>query len=504
MEKEKKSRKIQSTKNIFTSILSQVVLSCISLYTARVIKFELGFEYIGLNGFIGNVVGLFSLAELGIGSAVTFALYKPLAEGDEKQVIAIMQFYRKAYQIIALVILGGGLILAPFIPMLAKSSLSNGYIYLVYALFICNTVFSYLLSYKFCILTADQKNYVITLVSLIFSILVRFLQLGAVAIFGSYIIYLCADIFCTLSLNLIISHKVNKMYPFIRTKQRIVLDKDTKLLLKSKIKALFMHSIGAKVVSSTDNILISGFFGLTNTGKFTSYNSIYNILNNLQSQLFCGLTASVGNYMVEKDKESVFKLYKKIKIVENLINVFVCACFFSLITPFVAWWLGNDALLPVSTCICITLNIFIQNSRRSIGVITGAAGLYEFNKYCPIIESILNLSVSFIFAKLIGLNGIILGTVISCFFVPFLYNPIYVFKNYFNKNFIIFFSDFLLTLIITIILCGGLFFIQSKLPFTYNTFDLLIRFMVSIFMSGLYVFLLYGYKIYKIFFLKKD
>lgn len=493
-----KSRTSKSIKNIISGVFSQVFLAFISLFTARVIKYDLGFEYLGLNGTLSNVVGLLSLAELGIGSAIGFALYKPLAHDDKEKVIALMQFYRKAYRIIALVITGVSVALLPLLPFIVKTSLSLSYVYLVYGLFVLNTVLSYLLSYKQCLLTSDQKNYIRTFYSTIATFAVKILQLLAIVLFDSYIVYLVSSIVVTLALNIALALKVDSLYPYINDKSKKNVDEETKNMLKSKIKAMFFHSIGNKCVNGTDSIIVSSFLGVVQVGIYTSYYSIILILNGIITTAFGNLSASVGNFVVEKSSDELYLLFKKLLVIENTIALFVCACFFTLITPFVECWLGQDALLSMNTVSLFTFNMFLQIKRCSIGTVTAASGLFEFNQYAPIIESIVNLVVSIVCVQFLGINGVILGTIVSCLCVPFWIAPVYVYKNVFKKNFLLFFLDTFITLFVTCLLICGISFVQSKVSVPEGWGGVIIRFCISIFISLVIIACIFGKRLFSI------
>lgn len=491
----KQSRTIQSLKNISAGFFSQIILSLFSLFTARIMKYNLGLEYLGINGVLGNILGVLSLADLGMASAIGFSLYKPLAEKNTKQIIALLQFYNKAYKIIAGVILVLSLLLSPFIPNIVNSTLPLSYVYIIYALFVINTLSSYFLSYKQCILTSDQKNYIKTYYTTISLLLVRILQFLSIYLFDNYLLYLISSIITTLALNIFLAYKVDKMYSFIKSKERIVLDDNTRKSLFKKIKALFFHSIGGKCVNSTDNMIISPFLGIAIAGKYVSYYSIFSLLNSTITTIFSNLSASVGNFIVENDNKKLYLIYKKMLTIENCIAIFVCSCFFTLINPFVECWLGNDALLPLNTIFLITLNLFIQIKRNSIGVITGAAGLFEFNQYAPLVESAINLIISIIGVKFLGLNGVLLGTIISCLLVPFWITPNYVYRNIFNKSPLLFFINSLVVLLSTIFITFLIYKIQKCIDTSLNWYTLVLRFILSIFISSIYILILYGKKL---------
>ncbi len=450
------SRTSQSLKNIITGIGSQIFLAAVSFFTTRVIKFSLGFEYLGLNGVFNNIISFMSLTELGIGGAIVFALYKPLAENDTHLISILMNFYKKAYRIISMVVFIIGLIILPFLKFFIHTTLTINYVRGVFLLFVLNSSASYLLSYKRSLIFADQKNYIITLYTLIFSFISKVGQLVIFIITKSYVLYLCVNILCTILLNLLLSIKADKMYPFLKEKVNEKLPDYEKQLLISKIKALFLHSIGGYIVFSTDNILISYFVGVSEVGRYSSYIMIITLINTLLTQLYDGISSSVGNFLVQKTKEEKYELYKKIEFINSILNIFITVCLAVLLSPFITVWLGADSILPEYVVYLIVISNFLTVSRKPIISIKYAAGLVEQDKYAPLVESFINLIASIILAHFIGLPGIVIGTILSTLSVPIWLQSKIVFNYVFEKKSIsyllILLRDFFISIIIVTIL----------------------------------------------------
>ena len=428
------SRTTQSLKNIFTGIGAQLFLTAISFFTTRIIKFSLGFEYLGLNGVFNNIIAFMSLTELGIGNAIVFALYKPLAENDTQLISILINFYKKAYRIISLIVFFIGMIILPFLQLFVNTTLSMNYVRGVFLLFVFNSSASYLLSYKRSIIFADQKNYIITLFTLVFSLISRIGQLVIFILTKSYVLYLSVNTLCTILLNITISIKANKLYPYLKIKIVEKLPDNEKQMLISKIKALFLHSIGTFCIAGTDNILISYFFDVTVVGKYNSYIAIISIILTLVNQFYDGISSSVGNYLVQKTREEKYELFKKIEFINSFITIFITICLATLLTPFVDWWLGDDSTLTNNVVALIVLSNFLTLIRKPISTIKSSAGLFEQDKYAPLIESFINIVISCICAHFFGLAGIIMGTIISALTVPIWVAPKVVYKYSLKNN----------------------------------------------------------------------
>lgn len=451
------TRKQKSLRNIIIAFISNILVTLLTFFTSRIIKDKLGLEVLGLNGVFSNIISILSLSEMGIGTAITFALYEPLAHNDINLIKSVMQFYKKAYRLVAVAVAVFGIILLPFIHFFVKSkNFSQHYINEVYILFLLNSVISYLLVYKRTLIVADQKNYVVTLLTLIYTFTLKITQLLVVYFTSNYLLFLFINIICTLIYNFSINVTCNKLYPYLLDKKIDKLPKEIYSVIISKIKALFLHSIGTVAVYSTDNLLISLFCGVEDAGRYTSYLSIITIIATIIEIFFGNMKDSIGNFMVSEDKSRQKELlYRLFFINQSLVSI--CAvCLVLLLTPFLKLWLGEDIILNKSVVIAMVISFYFSKNNLTISTIKNSKGLFEQDRFAPLIESLINLVSSVIFAKLFGLLGIILGTIFSTLLVPFWVQPSVVQREVFKENckhyFIVYFSYFIRFIAIYIIL----------------------------------------------------
>ena len=447
------SRKKQTLKNITVAFFSNILIYMLSLFTSRVIKEKLGLDILGLNGVLANVVSILSLTELGVGAAITFALYEPLAHQNRELIKSIMAFYKRAYHYIALAVAVIGLALLPLVPGFIKSTeFSKSYIYIVYVLFLANSVFSYLLVYKRTLIVADQKNYVITTITLVYTYALKIFQLIAVFYTSNYILFLVIQIVCTLVYNLVISFVCDKLYPFLKEKAD-KLDQEHVQLITRKIKALFFHSLGTVIVLGTDNILISYFCGITEAGRYTSYLSIVNMIGTIVVIIFDNLRDSLGNFLVTETQERKRELFNNLFFMNQTVVAIFSVCLVLLLTPFVRMWFGADTILPNYVVASMVLCFYIQKSMICIGGIRGTSGLVEQDRFLPLLESAINFIASVLLVKRFGIVGIIWGTIISTIFTTFLSVPIIVFHHVFSENPIRYFLSYSAYFFRFIIIC---------------------------------------------------
>ena len=313
------SRSDNSIKNIFASLMMTFINIFLGFVCQRIFINQLGPTNLGLNGLFTNIISFLSIADLGIGTAIIFNMYKPIAENDNEKIKTLMAFYKKSYRIIAILIFIFGLMISIFLPnIIGKNNLNiidaNVNIYIIFYLFLVDTVFSYILTYKRSILYADQKNYIISYFHAFSLIIMYISQIFFLLTFKNFYLYIIVKILCRIVENILINIKVNKIYPFLLENSVNKLDFDTGKDIKLRVKASIFHNIGGYIVLSTDNLIISRFVGLNAVGLYTNYLLVLNALNSILSQLFNSITSSVGNLLVEK-KSTKIKKYVIILII---------------------------------------------------------------------------------------------------------------------------------------------------------------------------------------------
>lgn len=387
-------------------------------------------EYLGANGLFSNVITVLSLAELGVGQAIVFNMYKPIANNDKEKIKSLMKLYQKTYNIIALVVLTIGCALIPFLDLFIGETTLDLNFTLVYILFLLQCVVSYLFTYKRNILYAYQENYIISIVDLLYVFLSDVLQLVLLYIYRNYYLYLALKIICVFIQNLCVNWIANKKYPFLKEKNVKELDDDFKKDIFNRIKATFFHKVGAVVVNGTDNIIISKFLGLATVGLYSNYYMIIYYVGELIRQMISALTPSVGSLLVEAEQEKVYKIYKKIEFFDFWLTAFSATAILVIVQNFIELWMGKGFVLPFFVVIVLVLNYYLKMMRQANDVFLNAAGICIETKYVPLIESTTNIVFSIILLKPFGLAGVFMGTIISsmalwCYTYPkFVYRKI--------------------------------------------------------------------------------
>lgn len=429
-----------SIKNIIVALFSNIIIILIGFISQKVFIITLGKEYLGLNGLFSNILSILSVVELGFGSAIIFHLYTPIAENDENKINLLLNLYKKTYRLISGIIFILGICLLPFIyKIVGKISITDN-LYLLFFLALLEIVVSYLLTYKRSILYADQKTYIINIVHALYTLFLNITEIVLLLKTNSYILYLVVKIIFRIIENVVITIIANKKYSFIKQKPKGSISSELKKDIFTKVKGLLLHTIASALVLSTDNLIISKLFGVVIVGLYSNYYMIINAINVLISQAFNSITATIGNLLIENNKEKSYEVYKNILFFNSWIYCITGTCLLCLMEPFISIWIGKDFILPTSILVTLVVNYYIQGMRKTNARFKEAAGIFYEDRFIPIIESIINLILSIILGKIFGLIGVFIGTICSAL-VLYLYSyPIFVYKRLFNqsyKNFLI-------------------------------------------------------------------
>ena len=459
------SRTRNSVRNLATAIVGQGIGFVIS-FIARIFFIRtLGREYLGLNGLFTNILTILSLAELGVGEAITFSLYKPLAENNTKKCSMLMQLYKKVYTVIGVTILFIGLCLTPFLPLIIKDMPDIPYISLIYALFVVNTAVSYFFSYKRNLIIADQKRYIVTFYRYVAHAVFTFLEIVYLILFKNYIGYLLIMIAATLADNLMVSRKANKMYKFLDSEEKIPLDKESKDSIIKNTRAMMMHKVGGVVVNSTDNILLSMFVSLDSVGLYSNYFFITNAINSVTTHVFNSVTASVGNLFATSDSKNAYRIFKEIYFLDYLMYSFIAVSLMCLFNPFIELWVGKEFLFGFDIVCIIVVNFYIAGMRKSVLTFREASGLFYKDRWKSVFEAIINLGTSIVLAINFGTFGVFLGTFISSMTVCVWVEPLVLYKYGFKEKLREYFKLYIMYAIITIAVCALTYFLCSLINF---------------------------------------
>lgn len=413
--------KIQRTKNaerniVFGAILKAYQIAVPFLMRTAMIYF-MGVQYLGLSSLFTSILQVLNLAELGVGSAMVYSMYKPIAEDDETTICALMRLYRLYYRIIGMVIAVVGLVLTPFIPKLISGDLPLELnIYILYLLNLTVTVLSYwLFAYKNSLLQAHQRVDVSSKITLITVTIQYGLQLLVIVTIKNYYFYVLAALGAQALTNVVTAIVATKMYPYYHPVGKLA--KSQVQDINHRIRDLFTSKLGGVVVNSVDTIVISAFLGLTTLAIYQNYYYILTAVMGFVGIIFQACTAGIGNSVIMESEEKNFRDLKKFTFLICWIVGCCTCCFLCLYQPFMEIWVGKNLMLEFSAVVCFCAYYFIYEINQLLCTYKDASGMWHEDRLRPLVTAAANLTMNLIMVQFWGIYGIILSTVLSMLFV---------------------------------------------------------------------------------------
>lgn len=412
-----KTRTEYSILNILTGIGGYAVNTVLGLVCRMVFTRTLAEEYLGINGLFTNILNMLSLAELGIGSAIVYALYKPLAENNQAKVASLVSFYGKCYRIIGCVVAAVGIALMPFLDVLIEEQPNiKESIYLIYALYLFNTASTYFFSYRSSLIAAAQQNYIVTGVNYLITIVQSIVQMVWLYATHEYIGYLVLISLGTFIYNVTISTIAKKKFPYIAGKNIEPLLKDEKHKLTQNIRALTIWKLSGLLVNSTDNIIITYFSGLATVGLSSNYTLLSGTINTLLNQVFNSIGASVGNLNASESKEKRLAMFRTINLANFWMFGWAAIGIFVVSSDIVHLMFGANYVLPENIPFVIALNFYMVGIQSAVWSFQNAMGLFRQGRYMLLGTAAINLVCSIWLGNKWGLFGILIATAIARLF----------------------------------------------------------------------------------------
>lgn len=413
--------KIERTKNASRNIFFGIILKLYQIVVPFLMRtamiYLMGVQYLGLNSLFASILQVLNLAELGVGSAMVYSMYKPIAEDDNITICALMKLYRTYYRVIGLLIAIVGCILMPFIPKLIGGEVpSDINIYILYLLNLGATVLSYwLFAYKNSIFQAHQRVDVVSKVTLVTSTIQYALQILVLWAFHNYYFYVIVMLATQALTNIITAIYADKIYPQFKPKGNV--DKIQVKRINQRIRDLFTSKVGSIIYDSSDTIVISAFLGLTALAIYQNYFYILNAITGMISVVFSSCAAGIGNSIVIESKEKNYCDLNKFTFMITWISGFCSACLLCIYQPFMELWVGKDLMLSTSVVVCFVIYFFARQFNALFNLYKDAAGMWHEDRFRPLVAALTNFVLNLILVRIIGMYGIILSTVFAIFCV---------------------------------------------------------------------------------------
>lgn len=438
------SRVENCIRNISISLIGQVLSLIISFVNRTVFISTLGDIYLGVNGLFTSILSVLSVAELGVGNAIIYNMYKPLAENDTKKLKGLMKLYARAYKIIGTVVGVIGIFLIPFLKYIIKENTNIPNINIIYCMFLLNSVLSYFFSYKRSILIADQKSYIVNNYQFKYNIVQLIIQIIILKITRNFLLYLIAGIIFSVLINILISRSANKNYPYICICNDNYLSKEEVKGIFKNICAIFMYKFSAIIINSTDNIVIASFIGTSFVGLYSNYLLLINSITMILSTIFNSLTASIGNLNASESTKKKYEIYNTVNFISFWMYGFCSICFLVLINSFIELWIGSKYILDNFTVLIIVLNFYTTGMQYGTSTFRDSTGMFWIGRYLPLFAAVINLGVSITLVRYIGIAGVLLGTIISRLCTYFWFDTLILHKKILKRSIDKYFAKYFL------------------------------------------------------------
>lgn len=485
------SRTNNSLRNIKYSLIGLFIYILLT-YFARIIFLKyLNAEYLGLNGLFYDILSVLSIAELGIASAISYCLYKPLNEHNEAKIQSIMLFFKKAYRVIGFIVLTAGIILSFFLSFFIKDMPEIPNINIYFLMFVANSALPYFFSYKKILIIADQKKYISTAYEYAFFSGLCIAQIIILILTKNYFLFLLLQVSSTLLLNVFITIKANKIFPYIKKLPNRRLETEEKKHILKNVKAMVFHKIGGVVVQGTNNIILSKFISIVSVGLYSNYLLIINAIITVINSVFSSITASIGNLTTQNDSEKNTRFFGITNFACFWIYGFSSICLMVLLNPFVKLWVGASYIFSDFIVISIIVNFYINGMRLSVLTFRDAMGVFWFDRYKPLFEAIINLAASIILTIKFGISGVFIGNIISTMATSFWIEPLMLFRHGLRQSVYTYFTSYILYLLITVTTASITFYTCSLVILSSEIIEFACKLGICMLIPNLIFFLIF-------------
>ncbi len=432
----------QTTKNIAFGYIGNISSTVLGFVLRTVFIMKLDSTLLGVNGLYTGVLSMLSMAELGIGTALNYSLYAPMARKDYEKLKSYMLLYKKSYRIIGVVVAAIGLALVPFLKYFIKSPGNYGMqeLTVYYLIFLFNTVSTYFVSYKYSLANAEQKNYIHTNVLTLTKLTTTILQLLVLILTSNFLFYLLAAALVELVQKVYASRYLDRRYPYLKEKDVKPLSKEETDEIVEKTKALICLKVGDVARLQTDSIIISSFIKVALVGIVDNYNMIINSLSNFVNIIFNSAISSFGNLIATESKQKQYEIFKVYRFAANWIYGLSAVGFYVLLSPLIELWLGQEWLLGNGIIGLVILDYYFRADRIVMANFKTAAGVFEQDRYLPLAQGAVNLIISIVLVQKMGLIGVYIGTVISGLMANII-KPFIVYRVCFDRSALDYFVD---------------------------------------------------------------
>ncbi len=424
------SRVHKSLLNVRVGLFFYIIGLALSFISRKIFLNCLGTDFIGLTGTLQNILELLNLAELGIGLSISYFLFKPLQDNSREQIMEIMSVFGYLYRKIGKIIAISGLLISASFPFIFKSSvLSMGIIYFSFFSFLGSSLIGYFINYRQILLSADQKNYIVTAYFQTANLIKVVIQIWLSYYYKNLYLWVLIEFLFGIISCIILNWKINKEYPWLKTtvkEGKILLIKYPEIIKKTK--QVFVHKITDFFLRKSDGILVFAFVSLKMVAFYGNYTLIIYKLMALMDITFDGIGAGVGNLIAEGNQKKIMSVFWELTSVRYFLSGVMIFSLYYLTEPFIIWWLGAEYLLDHNILILLLINLFIMQTRGIVDIYNRSLGRFA-DTWSAWTEVIINLIITLSTAIKFGIIGILLGKIISTGIIIMIWKPYYLFQG---------------------------------------------------------------------------
>ncbi len=489
------SRTFQSVRNSGTALFMFFINFILQFYSRKVFLDYLGTDVLGLNTTAQNLLQFLNIAELGIGSAVGFTLFKPIHDSDFNTINEILALQKHLYRQVAYLVIAGSVVLMAFFPIIfAKIELPIWYAYGSFSVLLLSAILGYFVNYKQIILTASQNDYLVQLSYKSILMVKLIVQIYAVSHFSNgYTLWLIIEatfaILSSISLHLTTIKKCKYLASVDKTFKEL---RHQYPEFTIKIKQMFFHQIGGFALQQSSPLIIYAYSTLTTVTLYGNYYMVVLGFISLMGAISNSMGAGVGNLVAEGNKTKIINVFWELFSVRFFIITILCFCAYKLIPSFIVLWIGNEYLLPETTLILLIIILYVQLNRYLISSYLNAYAMTR-DIWAPITEAIINIVGSIILGKYWGLNGILSAVILSLVIMVEGWKPIFMLREGMTYPITRYFKKYFVHLLIAAIafILGNLFI--DQLQYFEGTSESWTDFIAdSFFSASIYALVLFG------------
>lgn len=409
----------------------------LTFFSRKIFLNTLGPDFIGLTGTLSNILGMLSLAELGIGTSISFHLYKPIREENYEKINELMSLFGWFYRIVGGFILVAGIIVSLFFPLIfANTTIETPLIYVCFFSLLGSSLIGYFINYRQMLLGADQRGYVVAVYLQGATVVKTLVQMYLCSVYLNYYLWVGIEFAFAVLACIILNWKIDKTYPWLACKpgQGKELNKKYPSVIKS-VKQIVVHRLKDFLLMQSDQILVFAFVSL----KYVAYYGNYTLLTTKILTLFTSVMGSadagIGNLVAENNRDKSLQVYWELLSFRHWLSGMIIAILYFTIPPFISIWLGEEYVLSNHVFILLMATTFISLTRTTTDVFNHSFGHYA-DVWSAWVEGGINLTVTIVLGSLIGLPGILWGKVASLLPIVIVWKPLYLFRDGFKERYL--------------------------------------------------------------------